>query len=253
MNETPGQLHFHFRDLVEEIRILRDISRPFIASSSTGALPQLAEDLEGIWMADPTRDLRWELADLWTTDSKGEYERGEREGGRPIRACVSGTWQVKPLGPIGKKPKEKHKRCLMFTGIASTRVRIYYADNPDPPIAMWRMELGDTDSPGCYFHVQVLGEEEVPPFPKTVPVPRFPTLFITPMGVIEYVLGEIFQNRWARTAMEDGNARRWASLQKERLTQLLDWQQHTIKNTLTSPWVALKEAKPSATMFLKQR
>lgn len=236
---TMGQLRFSFPDLAQEIQALRDIANPFIASRSVRALYQLADDLEGLWSAAPDSDLRWELGDLWTVVSEGEYEPGDRRGAKRVIACVSGTWDVRPIGPNSKKLKERQKRLLEFHGIASTRVRIFDADNETQQIAMWRMELGDANSPGCYFHVQVLGEEDTPPFPKAVSVPRLPSVFITPMGAIEYVLGEIFQDRWARAAMENtGHVQRWSGLQKRKLLRLLDWQKTTVELSLTSPWMA---------------
>jgi len=58
------------------------------------------------------------------------------------------------------------------------------------------------------------------------------------MGVVEYALGEIFQDRWAQCVSEQqGSVPRWVSLQKKRLLQLLDWQRDTAKAAITSPWV----------------
>ena len=91
------------------------------------------------------------------------------------------------------------------------------------------------------------------PFPKSVSIPRLPTIFVTPMGAIEFTLGELFQDRWAKAAMEDtGNGRRWASFQKHRLLSLLDWQRKEVKDALTSPWMALKRAKPAGGLFLSE-
>lgn len=248
---TAGHLRFSFPDLVQEIQVLRGMARPFIAAPSSRVLPDLLEQLEGIWQGEAGRELCWELGDIWTLASEGEYEAGARKGGMSVVACISGTWDVRPIGRNAKKPKEKQKRLLEFCGIASTRVRLFNAADLAQPIAMWRMELGDANSPGCYFHVQVMGDQDEAPFPKSVPIPRLPSLAITPMGAIEYVLGELFQDRWAKVAMENtGNIQRWASIQKRRLLCLLNWQRTTVEKSLTSPWVALKIAKPEAGMFL---
>ncbi len=247
---TAGQLLFAFRDLVEEIQILQDISSPLIDSRFSHVLRQLGEDLEGLWDAAAHRAFRWELREIRTVVSEGEYEPGSRRGARRVAASVSGTWDVRPEGPSARKPKERQKRLIKFSGIASTRVRFLDADD-GASIGMWRMELGDANSPGCYFHVQVLGDQEAPPFPKSVSVPRLPSLFVTPMGAIEYVLGELFQDRWAKIAAEStGNVQRWIALQKRRLMRLLDWQRATVEKSLMSPWMALKAAKPEPDMFL---
>jgi hypothetical protein len=161
---------------------------------------------------------------------------------------------VRPLGVNAKKPQARQKRLLEFYGIASTRVRFFDASDLSKSIAMWRLELGDAKSPGCYFHVQILGEEEEPPFPKSVSVPRLPSLFVTPMGAIEYVLGEVFQDRWAKVAMENtATVLRWSGMQQRRLLSLLEWQKDKVKKALTSPWMTLKAARPEPALFLKDQ
>jgi hypothetical protein len=251
VSEVNGQLRFSFHELAEEIDALQSIAAAFIAPRSAQSLQQLTEQLEGLWSAAPGRALRWELAELWTIISYGEYEPAARRGSRNIVGAISGIWDVRPIGSNSSKPKERRKRLLEFCGIASTRVRLFDAEDMTSPIAMWRMELGDAVSPGCYFHVQVLGEDEATPFPKSVSVPRLPTMFVSPMGVIEYVLGELFQERWSRAAMENsGNVLRWTGLQKERLVRLLKWHLETVERSLTSPWMALKQEKPDAKLFL---
>lgn len=246
---TAGQLRFRFQDLREEIQALREVARDFITTQSLLALDQLESDLQSLWSWKEESSRRWELHDTRTVVSEGEYEPAGRQGGRQIVAVVSGTWDVRPMGP--NTGKQKQKRVLEFCGIASTRIQLVEADSSDQPIAMWRMEFGDVDSPGCYFHIQVLGDKDEPPFPSSVPVPRLPSIFVTPMGAIEFILGEIFQERWAKVAMESsGRMQRWRGLQKRRLLRLLAWQKELVENSMTSPWIALKMAKPEAGMFL---
>ena len=72
------------------------------------------------------------------------------------------------------------------------------------------MELGTTNRnvsdqtepkfPGCFFHASILGESKIEGdlFPKSLSVPRFPSIFFTPVGVMEFVLGELFQQEWVR-------------------------------------------------------
>ena len=109
---------------------------------------------------------------------------------------------------------------------------------------MWRLELGADNAPGCYVHAQILGESNCSPFPKSVPIPRLPSIFITPMSAVEFVLGELFQDVWRRTtAGNSGPEQRWKALQKERLERLLAWYQRELTSPLASPWMTLKEAK----------
>jgi len=245
---VKGKLRFSFQELSREIQALQTLAVDFVDVRSTRALAHLSEQLDGLWDAEEGRTFRWQLQDLWTIESEGEYEPGDRRGSKHIVASISGVWEVQPLG--GTSRKERSRRFLEFCGIASTRVRIYEASDQANPIAMWRMELGDANSPGCFFHVQVLGESDANPFPKSVSVPRLPSLFVLPTGAVEYVLGELFQDRWAQAAMENsGPVQQWTAIQKRRLSCLLDWQSRTVRDSLTSPWIALKRAKPASALF----
>lgn len=248
--ETKGHLRFAFQELAQEIQTLNSIANPFLAPSFA-SLKQLSEDLESIWNAAPDSTVNWQLKELWTIVSDGEYEPQGRKGSRQVVARIDGTWDVRPIGPNAKKGKERQKRLLEFCGVASTRIRLFDVADTTQQIAMWRMELGDANSPGCYFHVQVHGEDEETTFPKSVSVPRLPSIFVTPMGAIEFVLGELFQEKWAKAAMENnGNVQRWIGFQRRRLSTLLEWQRKTVERSLISPWIALKHEKPEAKMFL---
>ena len=117
---------------------------------------------------------------------------------------------------------------------------------------MWRLELGADDSPGCYFHVQILGDSNDTPFPSSIPIPRLPSLFVTPMSVIEYVLGEIYQDEWAQeTARRTDDLLHWRRLQQQRLQCLFTWYQDKTQGSLSSPWMNLKSAKPDESMFIR--
>ena len=88
---------------------------------------------------------------------------------------------------------------------------------------MWRVELGADDAPGCYFHTQILGDREESPFPKSVPIPRLPSPFVTPMAAVEFVLGELFQDKWQEEARRTRDPqRRWRSIQAATLVESVD-------------------------------
>ena len=175
------------------------------------------------------------------TRPSNKYEAGGRRGGQKIRAVISGTWDLRPLG----------KGEIEFCGIASTRIALYASDKPKTRLAMWRLELGDEKSPGCYVYAHILGDSVDPRFPKSLPIPRLPSLFVTPMSAIEFVLGELFQDEWAKaTASNAKHVQNWRALQKKWLQQLFLWYQDQIERMGSSSWVALKEAKPEDDIFL---
>ena len=122
--------------------------------------------------------------------------------------------------------------------------------------------LGQGDAPGCYFHTQILGDRDESPFPKAVPIPRFPSPFVTPMAAVEFALGELFQDKWQEEARQARDPqRRWRSIQQRRWSSLLMWQNDLVTRRASSPWVEsfpskessswidLKHAKPPEDLF----
>jgi len=247
-----AQLQFLFRDFVSEIDTIDKVTKKFIAPNSSGVFGMLKYNLEQIRGLPSGHSYRWGISQdlpLCTETSWGEYEIGC--GGRdPIFAQIMSVWQIAPLGL--SNPGSRVHRKFALTGQASTRVRLFHgsADEPGEELAMWRMEVGDDASPGCHFHVQVLGEKENPPFPHFLSVPRFPGMIMTPMAVLEFVLGELFQEKWkAHAAHETSAIKQWQSIQRDRLCCILKWQNEQVKSLLGSPWTALKWAKPPTDLF----
>src|SRR5262249_48146050 len=155
---------------------------------------------------------------LQTRLSDGAYEPGSRRGSLKVRGELSTVWEVQHPPRRGKKAKPAEN--VLLVGKASTMLRILEQndDGTSREIAMWRTEVGDAASPGCHFHVQVLGHEEHPPFPKALSVPRLPAMAITAMDAFEFLLGELFQNEWrAESAKESFQQSQWRSIQRARL------------------------------------
>ena len=236
-------LRFKIAELERETKALKTVATRFLDSKTLWALDHFLSNLESIRGARGERACVLELRCLHTRPSKN-YEAGSRHGGKKIYAVISGTWELRLLGnhPPGARKVE-------FCGRASTRIELFASDRV--PLGMWRLELGADDSPGCYVHAQILGDSDKPPFPKSVPIPRLPSIFVTPMSAVEFVLGELFQDEWAKaTAGNSGDAPYWRALQQERLQRLFLWYQDNLRNLVTSPWMALKRAKPESDLFL---
>jgi hypothetical protein len=247
------RLEFRFSQIVEEIDALSQIANGFIDKLSSDVLKNLKTELEGIRAAPSGRHYFWNIKEeypLTTITSFGGYEPND-QGAHNVFASITSTWEIEPLGNHNTGSRIHRKFAL--AGIASTRVRIYKG-SPDKPLeelAMWRMEIGDVNSPGCHFHVQVLGEEDNPPFPHSLSVPRFPGIIFTPMATFEFVLGEVFQDQWRQiAASESGKMQTWLSIQRQRLVQLLQWQKGIVEDSTGSPWIALKSAKPVQDIFI---
>lgn len=237
-------LRFLLTQLLRETRALKTMGHRFFDPRTTWVLDQFMRDLTSIGRAREATNYILELRCLHTKPSRG-YEPGCRRGNRDIYAVVSGVWKLRPLG---QAPRRK----IEFCGIASTRIELYESHESNPlRLAMWRLELGAEDSPGCYVHAQILGDSDRPPFPNSVSIPRFPSIFVTPMSAVEFVLGELFQDEWAMaTATNARDAPYWRALQRCRLQSLLTWYQRELRHTDSSPWMKLKSAKPDVDLFV---
>lgn len=239
-------LHFSISDLITEVRTISAIGKSFLEPGSAERLLSLASQIQYLQTSARSGSTFLTVSDVRTVPSR-EFEAGSRRGGVSVYAVISGKWEVRQVVPRGRRPRIMY---LEFCGIASTKIEVFDSQTTQR-LAMWRMELGASDAPGCYFHTQILGENEEVPFPKKLSVPRLPNIFPTPMGALEFVLGELFQDRWRLAAMADsGNSPRWRSLQKQLLSNLLQWKLDKVENGMSSPWMSLKGAIPDYNLFI---
>ena len=247
-----GRLQFYFSEFDQEIEAISNIASEFIDKKSTYILPRLRGVLEDLRAADSSRTRLLEIPvsqPLKTRVSSGCYEVGGG-GSHNVYAEVDFIWEIQPLGN-NNRGSRPHRR-FAVAGIASTRVRLMEDSNHGPlELAMWRVEIADQTSPGCCFHVQVLGQNDQHPFPKSLPIPRLPGLLVTPPLVIEYVLGELFQDEWVKQfSRSSPGLNRWRPIQQQRLTKMLAWQSKVLNQASASPWVALKKTFPPDNLFV---
>ena len=251
--QADGYLLFRFKDLEEEVTALASLADGFIESVSKQALQRYRTELENIRTQPSEAVCRWQIsadAPLRTKLSEGAYEANGRRGNLHVRGELSTVWEVKH--PLKKGTKRHASGDCLLVGNASTVLRIMQEreDGSEHEIAMWRTEVGDAVSPGCHFHVQVLGRKEDPLFPHALSIPRLPALAITPMDAFEFLLGELFQDEWkAESAKESFQLSRWRSIQRKRLVKLFDWQREIVAEGTQSPWASLKGSKPPGSLF----
>ena len=70
-----------------------------------------------------------------------------------------------------------------------------------------------------------------PPGRNSVSIPRLPSIFVTPMSAMEFVLGELFQDEWPqRTNRLSGDTTNWYRLQKKWLQCLFSWYLDVLKD-----------------------
>lgn len=252
------RLTFEFQEILDEIQAMKELSRDFLDPASvTIVLEQLSKSLASIRGTSRGEISRWQISDrhpLKTSWSDGSFERTDqrRRGTHKVCGVITSVWEITPSDPSATN--RRLAKTFDVVGNASVCVRLVekMEDGNERELAMWRHELGSDSSPGCYFHTQILGEDGRvdPPFPHSLPVPRLPTLAFTPMSALEFVLGEIFQDEWAKHAScETPAMMRWRPIQQKRLKQLLEWKLRLARECTGSPWIALKRGKPGPPEF----
>lgn len=237
--------------MIDEVSAFERLARKFIAPGARDVLSQLGKSLLGYRDQLTESPVDWEIAEanpLDTIVSDGGYERGSG-GAHKVFARITCKWRIKK---IPKQRRIRLSKQFKLIGFGSTRIRLICAgqqNRVEEEIAMWRMEIGDKQSPGCFFHVQIMGESTGFPFPSSLPVPRLPGIILTPAAATEFVLAELFQEEWAsHVARDSADLNRWAPIQKQRLTRLLDWKL-SVLNGGGSPWTTMKQRKPDANLF----
>ncbi|PYQ31129.1 MAG: hypothetical protein DMF56_04295 [Acidobacteria bacterium] len=248
-----SELEFGFQDVLDELDALDKIIGPYCGPRSRTVLPQLITELKSIRDNLAKRAWPWGIREsnpFYTAVSCGEYQPDD-QGADNVFAEITSTWTIQRIPPRKKSGKAARFR---LTGNASTRVRIYRempTGRAPAELAMWRAEIGDAFSPGCHFHVQILGEGDEPPFPRSLDIPRLPTLIVTPAAVVEYVVGELFQESWLKhLSSQSANLNRWWPIQRRYLSAVLAWQLKVIEDASGSPWGTLKKAKPDSQLFV---
>lgn len=246
------QLEFQFQEVLDEVRAVQEVTAPFVEPSAAGVWGALAASLEAIRGFPQNTPAQWEIPNhspLCTRLSVGGYEP-EGLGAHNVFSEITSTWLIAPSDP--QATNRRPAKTFRVVGNASVRIRLKAVNGGhQSELAMWRAELGDDASPGCFFHVQVLGELAEPPFPHSLCVPRLPSIVFTPMAALEFVIGELFQDEWKEYAVQETNSmNRWKSIQRSRLTRLLQWKVEQVEDCVGSPWTALKLAKPQTGLFI---
>jgi hypothetical protein len=244
-------------EICEEIRHLRDAASDLLDPSAHGVLSEFEGSLRQIEFCEPGQKTDWQLfrnRPLKTRVSKGEFRFGGNTGAHNCFANITSIWNITPA-----KPSKKQKRSTAFEvcGKASVHVELFDEAGTEKQHALgsWRMELGTSGAPGCYFHTQILGEKDRidRPFPHSLDVPRLPCFLFTPMAVTEFVLGELFQNEWRSPQRQAMPAiKGWAGIQRKRMEKMFLWHVRQSETAPGSPWIHLKGSIPESDWFLRE-
>ena len=254
-------LRFYVAELASEIDIMQKLAERFLAADASGILSEVKAHLETLVYATQETTIEVDTErPIRTIACDGGYERCGGGGRKDLFGELLFKWQFRPLGDASKK--RGARRLVEVSGIASSVARLRIdEDGDETAIASWRMEFGDGNSPGAFFHAQIPdtladSTRERPSnqkmWPSWLPVPRLPIPPMTPMLALEFVLAEIFQERWPQHLASGGyEVNGWRALQQRRYVTYFDWQRKNVETSgQGSPILATKNAKPAPEFFL---
>ena len=245
-------IEFSFAQMRSEIENMLSLSKGFLDQDGLSyhwIIPEWRQQLDNIRDSTHARRHAWEIAEtrpIRTRTSEGGYEPSPRHGGSRVFGTLSAKWEVETFG---RGPY----RTFRLVGLASTKVRIYEVGTTVEPVLLgqWRFEVGDSASPGCHFHIGLGQDRGDPPFPTWFPVPRLPSVLVTPMDGLDFLLGELFQTEWKQEVAQDSDAvKLWATHQRVRLANLLQWQAGEVRRSSGPPWAFLKSSKPGRDLLV---
>lgn len=246
-------IQLEISEVCEEIRHLKDAALDLLDASAEGVLTEFERSLQTLSWSGAGPATKWQIRrenPLVTNVSRGEFCSKGKTGAHDCLAKIMCVWDVAPV-TIGKK---KHKVThFQVVDIASVHVEVLDIDTR-MLLASWRVELGTDGAPGCYFHTQILAEKGRTecPFPHTFDIPRLPSYLFTPMSVVEFVLAELFQERWRSPARQASSSMRgWARIQRDRLLRTFLWHARQTMSASGSPWTQLKSAVPPRDWFIR--
>ena len=249
-NSAPhGHLTVSFGMLKRELELIRDLGDDFWMSGYAGPIDQLVHALGEISQmgVGKTGNLTIQAHDPIRTKLSSTYD-GDRKVSTEIRAEITGIWELTVMDQV-KKGNEANREAW-FSGLASTQATLY--DESDVYLGSWKMEMGIGDSPGSFFHTQIKNNDD-PPFPDWLSVPRWPFHVSTPAASLEFVLGELFQHEWvhATSGAVDAPAS-WRALQLKSFELLAGMHVKALNKPVGSPWMSIKGAKPDPATKLLQ-
>jgi len=154
-----------------------------------------------------------------------ETVEAEREAGL-LYGTLSFRWEVRELTP----------RTFSVLGNASTTVGIYDLGGSSAPLLSWNTDIGGTGHPGYRFHVQFKSDD------KSVEIPRLPSILLTPADCLDFLLGELFQERWTRHQFDkQSQTAGWTQGVRRRICHLLRKKADRAEQSHgITPWMTLK-------------
>lgn len=211
---------FSYATIEMEIESFVEIAHSFLRPETTWALENMRHQLTGV-RTNTAGTSRWGIAletPLVTKPCAGQYQLGGH-GHHDVSASISSIWEIRP---VAADPGHQFE----IVGNASCLVVLLDVGGAEPiELGRFHIDIGGQGGPGSLFHLQIPEQPNAEVFPGTLDVPRFPMPPFTPIAVVEFVLGELFQDEWRREMSKGRTPHHlWRGIQRNRLTNFLDWQ-----------------------------
>lgn len=210
-----AELHFSTEQIISEINGMADLAAEFLANTDGLQFRKAAFSLSkaldstGVWQIPQTDPL--------------ETIESDREAGTLV-GTLSFKWEVRRITP--KK--------FSLAGNASTTIEIVNLLNG--PSVSWNTDIGGAAHPGYRFHAQIRSDG------KSIEIPRLPSILITPTDCLDFLLGELFQEKWTKHQLKkQGQTVGWTQGVRKRICHFLRQKaERAEQSTGITPWMTLK-------------
>lgn len=172
-----AELHFSTEQIRAETNGMAVLAARFLDPKHGKRLEKAAYDLT---LALKTGGV-WEIPEEYPLETLAS----EREAGS-LFGRLSFRWEVRKLTP----------KTFSVSGNASTTMEIYDLGGSSAPLLSWNTDIGGPGHPGYRFHVQFRSNQ------KSVEIPRLPSILLTPVDCLDFLLGELFQGEWTKHQYE---------------------------------------------------
>jgi hypothetical protein len=222
-----AELHFSTDQIQREMNGMADLAEEFLGRAHSqqlrGAAYGLAKALStnGIWQIPQGHPLETTTA---------EHKAGILFGRLSFR------WEVKAV----------NQKTFGVAGNASTTIEIHNLESDAPPLS-WNTDIGGSGHPGYRLHIQFRSNE------KSAEIPRFPSILLTPVDCLDFLLGELFQEKWTKHQYDrQTQTAGWTQDVRKRVCHLLRKKAECAEQSSgVTPWVTLKRwnfTKPRLTL-----
>src|ERR1700730_12064712 len=174
---------FRYDEIASELRAMAELAGgEFLEPGTDEQLKAAARQIEQLSRARGVQP--------WAMHRPVKTRTTTVRGGHNVHAEIKWIWELTAAN---------HRRThFALRGKTSTRIDIVrHVRRSNKNLLSWTMEMGDAGSPGAHFHVQI---KNVPPGDNEseFDVPRIPGILCTPAEHLDFVLGELFQEKWER-------------------------------------------------------